>query len=69
MSGMLPIDRVRAVAAKARGRFARERRRFTRKQALLDRTARAYDDEPIDAVQQAEREQVTGRPTRGRRRR
>ena len=69
MSGMLPIDRVRAMAAQARGRFARERRRFTRKQALLDRTARAYDDEPIDAVQQAEREQVTGRPTRGRRRR
>jgi len=48
MSGMLPIDRVRATAQKAREQFDRARRRFRQKGAKLDRDARAYDDTTKD---------------------
>jgi len=50
---MLPIDRARAAAQSARERFDRARRRFTRKQAKLERDARAYDDRATDAALRA----------------
>jgi hypothetical protein len=45
---MLPIDRVRATAQKAREQFDRARRRFSRERRKLERNARAYDDTTKD---------------------